>query len=46
MKKRKQKTEDSNAQLTTLLNNHKRGGIKDLELAILCGKTVKTKMVK
>lgn len=46
MKKRKQKTEDSNAQLTTLLNNHKSVEIKDLVLSILCGKTVKTKMVK
>ena len=44
--KRKQITEDVNAQLRVLLNDHGIGEITDLELAILCGRTVKIRLVK
>ena len=44
--KRKQVTEDVNTQLRVLLNDHGIGEITDLELAILCGRTVKIRLVK
>ena len=44
--KRKQITEDVNAQLRVLLNDHGIGEITDLELAILCGRTAKIRLVK
>ena len=44
--KRKQTTEDVNAQLRVLLNDRGVGEIMDLELEILCGRTVKIKLVK
>ena len=44
--KRKQITEDVNALLRVLLNNHGIGEITDLERAILCGRTVKIRLVK
>ena len=44
--KRKQITEDVNAQLRVLLNDHGRSKITDLELAILCARTVKIRLVK
>ena len=44
--KRKQITEDVNAQLRVFLNDHGIGEITDLELAILCGRTVKIRLVK
>ena len=44
--KRKQITEYVNAQLRVLLNDHGIGEITDLELAILCGRTVKIRLVK
>ena len=43
---RKQITEDINAQLRVLLNDHGIGEITDLELAVLCGRTVKIRLVK
>ncbi|CAF3933292.1 unnamed protein product [Rotaria magnacalcarata] len=42
--KKEQITEDINAQLRTLINDHNIDEITDL--AILCGKTVKTKPIK
>ena len=44
--KRKQITEDINAQLRVLLNDHGIGEITDLEPAILCGRTLKIRLVK
>ncbi|CAF1475340.1 unnamed protein product [Rotaria magnacalcarata] len=39
-------SEDINAQLIGLLNEHSNGELTALELALECGKTVKTKLVK
>ncbi|CAF3328587.1 unnamed protein product [Rotaria socialis] len=44
--KRVKLTEDANAQLLALLNQHSNRQITDLQLAIQCGKVVKTKLVK
>ena len=44
--KRKQITGDINAQLRVLLNDYGIGEITDLELAILCGRTVKIRLIK
>ena len=44
--KRKQITEDVNAQLRVPLNDHGIGENTDLELAILCGRTVEIRLVK
>ncbi|CAF3003323.1 unnamed protein product [Rotaria socialis] len=44
--KRVKLTEDTNAQLLALLNQHSNRQITDLQLAIQCGKVVKTKLVK
>ena len=44
--KRKQITEDVNAQLRVLRNDHGIGEITDFERAILCGRRVKIRLVK
>ena len=38
--------DEIDAQLLRLLDKHQRGGITDLELAVICGETVKTKFAK
>jgi hypothetical protein len=44
--KRKKLSEDIDAQLLVLLSEHANGQLTDLQLAIRCGRAVKTKLVK